>query len=71
MQGKKLFSYFLQWRLVRDEYNAKLHTLVKSRIIKHYVSMMDSYFSRWQESINFESKKKRRHVVSDITTENE
>jgi|DEB0MinimDraft_12_1074336.scaffolds.fasta_scaffold03314_2 hypothetical protein len=71
MLGKRLFSYFMQWRDVNENYKQTLHTKVNDKIVKMYKNYMGSYFTMWKKKLNDQGRQKKMKMVQEMTMQAE
>ena len=69
--GKRLYSYFAQWRDHTFTYKQTMNIKVKSRIIHMYVNYMNSYFDQWKKNAHVKAQRHKGTLRDSMQEQNE
>jgi hypothetical protein len=62
--GKRLHSFFAQWRDHTMNYKQIMNIKVKSRVIHMYMNYMNSYFDAWKKNAHVKASHQKRALGS-------
>lgn len=68
--SKKIFSYFIHWKMNVEDYKQKMDTKVRDKVIRCYLALMRSYFVQWKKLSSDNETSKKIKIFQELQAQN-